>query len=343
MANFGESMATQTEFTDYMAEFRLAEPVGFQMKGAAEPDVMTPKSKRWSGIALPWMAHGYGIEMSPLQMLAFYNAVANNGYYKKPVIVSAIKHDNHTVDDFTNSGRDPRLCSKKTVTKLQDMLLGVVESKKGTAKNIRNDKYLIAGKTGTAQKLNRLKEDGKYVYEKKYYSSFCGYFPADAPKYSIIIAIDNAKKGKIYGGDLAAPVFKEIADKIYASEIHMHEHVEFVDKAEDLPRITAGYRTDIEYILDDSHVGLSANSNFDAEYVFSRRADNNTVLLRENPVTAGVIPKVVGMTLKDALPLLENKGLKVKYSGSGRVASQSKNPGSELLIGSTIKLVLAER
>ena len=165
---------------------------------------------------------------------------------------------------------------------------------------------------------------------------------AKYPRYSIIVAVDNAKKGKIYGGDLAAPIFKEISDKIYSSEINMHRVAELSKKASDLPRITAGFRPDIEYVLNESKVELSQTSSFDADYVFSSRANNNTVYLRENSVTAGLVPKVIGMTLKDALPLLENKSLKVVIRGSGRVVTQSKSAGSELLPGSTIILTLSE-
>lgn len=342
MNEFGESIERQTMFTDYMNEFMMSKSMGFQLKGSAQPAMPTPSSQTWSAIALPWIAHGYGVEMSPLQMLALYNAVANDGYYKKPLIVSTIKTDNKIIEDYTNLSDDHKICSEATVKKLQQLLLGVVAHRQGTAKNIRNSNYLIAGKTGTAKKLSKKTVNGRRVYEKKYYSSFAGYFPADNPKYSIIVAVDNAKKGKIYGGDLAAPVFKEIADKIYSSEIEMHQIAEFDKKAKDLPRITAGYRPDIEFILNESHVELSQSSSFDADYVFSSRANNNTVYLRENLVKPGIVPNVLGMTLKDALPLLENKGLKVIHSGSGRVTRQSKTAGSELLVGSTIKLKLTK-
>lgn len=339
---FGSSLEDQTRFTDYLAEFMVSKPMGFQLKGEALPDVRTPSSNKWSAITLPWMAHGYGLEMSPLQLLAVYNAVANNGYYKKPIIVRSVKSDNKVVEDLTDQSRPHKICSESTVKKLQQMLLGVVEHKLGTAKNLRNNNYLIAGKTGTAKQLSRKTIGGQRVYEKKYYSSFAGYFPADKPKYSIIIAVDNAKKGRIYGGDLAAPVFKEIADKIYSSEINMHREAEFASKADDLPRITAGFRPDIEYVLNETGLELSPSSSFDADYVFSSRARNNSVFLRENSIMKGLVPKVIGMTLKDALPLLENSGLKVRFRGSGRVSHQSKKPGSELLVGSTIKLVLSE-
>jgi cell division protein FtsI (penicillin-binding protein 3) len=341
MNEFGETMDRQTMFTNYMSDFMISKSMGFQLKGSAQPEMPTPASNTWSAIALPWIAHGYGIEMSPLQILAFYNAVANDGYYNRPLIVSTVKADNKVIEDFTGV-KARQICSETTAKKLQQLLLGVVEHRHGTAKNIRNKNYLIAGKTGTAKKLAKKTVNGKRVYEKKYYSSFAGYFPADKPRYSIIVAIDNAKKGKIYGGDLCAPVFKEIADKIYSNEIEMHQVAELNKTANDLPRITAGYRPDIEFILNESHVELSQSSSFDADYVSSSRASNNSVYLRENTIMPNVIPKVVGMTLKDALPLLENKGLKVIFRGSGRVISQSKSAGSNLLVGSTIRLVLSE-
>lgn len=339
---FGESMADQTKFTDYMKNFSLASPMDFQLKGMAEPDVITPESDRWSGVALPWMSIGYGIEMAPLQMMGLYNAIANNGRYVKPRLVDYIMDDNQIVADYSKNNKEWKVASSGTVKKVQQMLLGVVEGDKGTAKKLQNKSYVIAGKTGTARKLSKTRENGKLIYEKKYYSSFIGYFPADNPKYTILVAVDNPKKGRIYGSEVAAPVFKEISDKIFGTQIQMHQSEMLAKKNDDLPVITAGRRADIEFMLDEVGLNLSGTSSHDAEYVFSSRANNNSVYLRENPVSNKVIPKVIGMTMKDAIPLLENLSLKVEYKGHGRVRQQSVRPGAELLPGSTIKLVLSE-
>ncbi len=339
---FGESIADQTKFTDYMKDFSLASGMEFQLKGMAEPIVNTPESDQWSGIALPWMSYGYGVEMTPLQIMALYNAIANNGYYIKPRLVDYIMDDNQVVADFSKADGEWKVCSKSTVEKVQQMLLGVVEDDKGTAKKLRNDNYTIAGKTGTAQKLSKYKKGGRLVYERKYYSSFIGYFPADNPKYTILVAVDNPKRGRIYGSEVAAPVFKEISDKIFGTQIEMHQTEQLASSNEDLPLITAGKRADIEYLMEQAGLKLSKSSSRDADYVFSSRASNNSVLLRENPVKKKTVPKVVGLTMKDAIPLLENLSLKVERKGYGRVRQQSITPGSALLPGSTIKLVLSE-
>ena len=211
------------------------------------------------------------------------------------------------------------------------MLEGVVEH--GTAKNIKNSHYQIAGKTGTAQKI----VNGRYI--RKYNTSFVGYFPAHDPQYSCIIVIDQPKGFRQYGSNVAAPVFKEIADKIYARDLEMH--VPYMVEAHEndgvFPVIKAGNREDLQNICDELSIPNQAKTNED--WVKAQRQDN-AVLWTTDEIAPEVVPNVLGMTLRDAIFLLENQGLQVSHKGKGRITAQSILPGRKLLKGSRISLTL---
>ena len=211
------------------------------------------------------------------------------------------------------------------------MLEGVVEN--GTAKNIGNSHYKIAGKTGTAQKI----VNGKYI--KKYNTSFVGYFPADNPQYSCIVVIDKPKGFRQYGSNVAAPVFKEIADKIYARDLEMHQP--YIARKNDadgvFPVIRAGNREDLQKICDE--LAIPNKTTTHEEWVKAQRKDN-AVLWTTDEIAPEVVPNVLGMTLRDAIFLLENHGLQVAHRGKGRITAQSVLPGRKLLKGSRITLTL---
>ena len=203
------------KFVDYIDHLKLSQPLGLQIIGEPTPKITRPGQKGWSGISLPWMSYGYGFEITPLHTLALYNAVANDGEMIKPVFVKSVKRADEEEDVFTTQVINRKICSSKTLDKLKLLLEGVVEN--GTAKNIKGTHYRIAGKTGTAKIL----ENGRYT--TKYITSFVGYFPAHEPKYSAIVLIKNPRGWYQYGSSVAAPVFKEIADNIYARDINLHQ------------------------------------------------------------------------------------------------------------------------
>ena len=316
-------------FMQYIRNMHLTEPLGFQLKGEGIPKF--PPLNKWSGITLPWMSHGYGIEITPLQTLTLYNAVANNGRMVQPILVSAIKKADKIEQEFSPVVLNDQVCSKETLAEVRLMLEGVVEN--GTAKNIRDSHYAIAGKTGTAQML----VNGRYL--KKYYTSFAGYFPADRPKFSCIVVIDNPKGYSQYGSDVAAPVFKEIADKIYARDLQMHHPYVAVPlmQPEIFPLIQAGYQPELSEIC--RTLGIEQKMGGGDEWV-QASIDSNQIAWKPKKVPMESVPDVRGMTLRDALYLLENKGLRVEYDGEGRVNRQSQVPGVRALKGSIIKLDL---
>lgn len=318
-------------FVDYLHQFGLSKPLGFQIIGEGVPRIKSPDDPSWSGVSLPWMSIGYELELSPIHTLAFYNAVANNGKLIQPIIVKQALRADRVYENYSSKVLNEKICSDETLRKLRKLLEGVVES--GTAKNIKNSDYKIAGKTGTAQKL----KDGKYT--KQYYTSFAGYFPADDPKYSCIVVIDNPKGFRRYANDVAAPVFKEIADKIYSLDIQMHDGLEDENNLKPgyFPVIQAGFQSDLQYLC--NKLGISNHGASNEEWVQASPVQNS-IKWKEREIVEGLVPNVYGMTLKDAIYLLENKGMNVRFEGKGRVKSQSIKPGKRLIKGSTIKLDL---
>lgn len=311
----------------------LSRPLGFQMKGEAIPFIKKHTDKSWSGITLPWMSIGYELKLSPLHILSFYNGFANNGKMIRPVIVKNVRKADKVKKEFKTEVIVERLCSDQTQTYLRDMLLGVVE--RGTAKNISGSSYKIAGKTGTAQKL----VNGRYT--KNYCTSFVGYFPANNPKYSCIVVIDNPKGFKRYGSDVAAPVFRELADKVFANDLELHAPVEKAPRTEangTFPVIRAGWGDDLRLICNE--IGVSNHTKSGAQEWVVATTEGNSVYWRDKPYMVGLVPDVSGMTLRDAIYILENAGLRVRYNGKGRVVSQTVLAGTRINKGEWVELTL---
>ncbi len=320
-----------SKFVDYLDKLKLSTPLGIQIAGEPAPKIKRPGEKGWSGISLPWMAYGYGFEITPLHMLALYNAVANDGVMIKPVIVKSVKKADEDEETYETDVINSRICSRETLRKLQLLLEGVVD--KGTAKNIKGTHYRIAGKTGTAQIL----ENGHYT--KKYVTSFVGYFPAHAPKYSAMVLIKNPRGWYQYGSNVAAPVFKEIADNIYARDIELHEPMTLKKYVKDdvLPFIKAGNQQELTLLCNE--LGISNHSLTDEEWVRTSRSGTG-VNWKKNLQGNGVVPDVSGMTFRDAIYLLEKSGLTVYYEGAGRVERQSIQAGARVSKGDRIYLTL---
>ncbi len=319
-------------YVDYITSFNLSRPLGFQMIGEGVPKIKKPSDKSWSGTTLPWMSIGYEVEITPLQTLAFYNAVANNGRMIQPIIVRKAFKADQLKEVYEAAVINPKICSDKTLEKVKLMLEGVVE--RGTADNIKNSHYAIAGKTGTSKILKNKR------YTRSYYTSFAGYFPADRPRYSCIVVINDPQGFQQYGSDVAAPVFKEIADKIYARDIEMHKPFPSLAmaKSDVLPVIKSGYHDDLKLVC--NALGISNFSENETEDWVKAVKRNNAVVWEPNIAKLDKVPDVKGLTLKDALYMLENKGLRVDFKGKGRVTNQSMASGSTAIRGSVITINL---
>jgi len=326
-----------SKYMDYVQKTALDKPIDFQIRGEGTPYFKTPGERHWHGTTLHWMSIGYELKITPLQTLTLYNAVANNGKMVKPMIVQSISKGNVIEEEFHTEVLRKQIASDKTIKALQSLLLGVVEN--GTARNIKNDNYKVAGKTGTAQKL----ENGRYT--RRYYTSFAGYFPADRPKYSAVVVIDSPVGFNAYGGDVSAPVFKEIADRIYAQDLELNGSKKPMKKKEretelrkGFPAVQAGMVEELQMIYNS--FGVSNHYNGEEKWVKSK-VINHSINWTPNQVeSVKVVPDVTGMTLRDALYVLENKGLRVQYSGKGRVKNQSMAPGTQVPESGFIKLVL---
>ncbi|MDX5347690.1 MAG: transpeptidase family protein [Hymenobacteraceae bacterium] len=320
-------------FVDYLNRFGLGKTLDFQMEGEAKPYIKNPKDRSWSRTTLPWMSIGYELKLSPLQTLAFYNAVANNGVKVQPIIVKEIRKADKVIERYQTTVLNEKICSDETLKKLRLMLEGVVEN--GTGKKVKSSDYKVAGKTGTAQKI----KNGHYT--KTYSTSFVGYFPADNPKYTCIVVIDSPKSYNQYGGDVAAPVFRELADKAYARDLESHRPIEerITAAPKGMPVVKAGYQEDLTLLC--NKLGISAHpATVDEDWV-KADSQNQALFFKPNPVMAGEVPDVVGMGLRDALYILGNQGLKVKVIGSGRVKQQSLQPGTACKKGNQIVIVLS--
>ncbi len=302
-------------FLSYLKKFGFSDDFDFQIFGSSKPQIKNYSDSTWSKVSLPWIAHGYELMLTPLHTLSFYNAIANGGYYIKPKIVNKIKNANSTIKEFKTPSPE-KIATKNSINTMKLLLEGVVEN--GTADNIKHSNYKIAGKTGTAKKVL----NGKYI--NRYHTSFAGFFPSEDPKYSCIVVIDNPKKYRIYGSDVAAPVFKEIADKIFISDEKYFAEMKNEELKFSFPQIRSGFKKDLVYL--SNNLALSNHSTNESEWVRTKLVDNSIYWERIN-LNTRYVPNVVGMTLKDAIFLLESRGLKVSFKGKGRVKYQNIPPG----------------
>ena len=287
-------------FVNHINKYGLNKRLGLSIQGEGKPIVPQPSDKTWSNLSLPWMAFGYGVSITPMQTLTFYNSVANNGVMVKPQFVSEIKEWNKTIKKFDTEVINPKVCSQETILKLKAVMQNVV--KRGTASKLYSKDFSMAGKTGTAQ-VNYAKNGGS---EKYYASSFVGYFPAEKPKYSCIVVVHKPStvNNNYYGADVAGPVFKRIAQKIFTDAPSTNEIKNINRKIQ------------------------KQESDYDTYFVKSQKQQPS-------------IPNVKGMSGMDAVSLLGNLGVKVKTIGVGKVKRQSLQPGENLVKNTTITLELS--
>lgn len=289
------------KFVDGLNRMGLNNELGLSIKGEGSPYIPSPGDKKWSGLSLPWMAYGYGsIQITPLQTLAFYNAIANDGVMVKPRFIKEIREWDKTVEKNEMKVLNPAICSKETVAKVKEMLKNVVV--RGTAQSLYSPNFSMAGKTGTAQTEYWMKD---WSSNRRYISSFVGYFPAENPKYTSIVIIHkpNNKVG-YYGADVSGPVFKRIAQKIY-TDTPLEDEIESLDIRN-------------ENIAKD----------FERYYNTSQKYKT-------------MMPDVTGMPLMDAVSILENLGLKVRVNGNGKVKNQSIPPGEKVKSNQQVALSLS--
>ena len=318
-----EAYVTQPEkFSQGLQKLGLHKPLGLEIAGEGKPLIKSPGHPTWSRVTLPWMSIGYEVRMTPLQILAFYNGIANNGRMMKPMFVKEIRSAGQTVERIEPQVLNPALASRENIKKVQEILVNVVEE--GTAKNLFNTVYTIAGKTGTAQ----IAMGSEGYVESGHVASFVGYFPADNPRYSCIVVINKPARGSYYGSAVAAPVFKEIADKVYATQLDIHE--EKVDTARSVNiDLIAGYQQDIQGMA--SFLSYSVNGATAAARFVSPVAEPSGIRVAPRHFRSGVVPDVRGMGARDAVYLMRRQGLRVQVKGRGVVTRQSVRPGTPVV------------
>jgi cell division protein FtsI (penicillin-binding protein 3) len=326
----------EKQFIDRLYSMNLNQKLGLELSGEGDPDIKYPGSRYWSGLSLTQMAYGYEVRLAPIHVLTFYNAVANDGKMVKPRFVKKLTRQGVTEKAFDVHVIKSSIASAATIRKVKQMMEAVVEY--GTAKRVKPSLYRIAGKSGTAQVANE-----KYGYrgDRKYYASFVGYFPADRPKYSIIVSIYAPTVNGYGGGAVAAPVFREIADKIYAADPDMRETLkpEKRNAMIDIPLSKSGSFSDLNYVLKELNIPFESEKG--SAHWATASAGNTGVELKKRTMDKKLVPNVIGMGLKDALFLLEEREMRVSVRGRGKVVAQSVAAGNRVSANGNIILEMS--
>lgn len=322
------------DFVAHLRKLRLDKPTGIDLVGEGKPVIKNTKSKTWSNTSLPWMAFGYEVLVSPLQTCMLYNAVANNGTMMKPYLVNAIMEYGQPVKEFEPEVLLDSICTQNTLKQVKLMLEGVVTN--GTAKALWSPYYKFAGKTGTALVAN-----GKRGYaDKIYQSSFAGYFPANDPQYTCVVVIKNKPHAvRFYGGAVAGPVFREVADKLYAIALEKQKPMRATLAIDTLLAFKTGQGREWKEILTTLKLPMQGSVNNNSWV--SAKVNDKKIVFTQVRQTKGSVPNVTGMGLKDALYLLENAGLQVIIRGAGKVTNQSIPGGTSLEKNQTIVIELS--
>ena len=281
---------TPKKFVNRLMNMGIHEDLGLPIVGEGKPVLRYPGDKGWSGISLAWMSHGYEVAMTPMQTLAFYNAIANDGEMVRPRFIKEARVGGKVIKEFGRDVINPSICSGETVKIAQKLLKDVVKKDFGTGSGLYSNNFSMAGKTGTCQKNYVAKDPDKLAY----ISSFVGYFPAENPKYSCIVVIHEPDKGVgYYGADVSGPVFKSLAQKIYANSPVIEKVVPHIPKYGVLEKAYGQY------------------------YVDAQKQRRN-------------IPNLRGMSGMDAISILENMGVRVEVKGNGKVKAQSVKAGTSV-------------
>lgn len=319
------------KYYEQLDQLGITRRVGFQLQGEPSPRLIRPGSKDYNSTTLPWLSIGYNALFTPLQMLTFYNGLANKGKMLQPILVKEIRDKTRVVQSYEAKVLNEKMCSDETLQKLHTMMEGVV--RRGTAKKLKQSSVRIAGKTGTARKLKH----GAYL--KTYVASFAGYFPADNPRYSCIVLIDEPQENEYYGGDVAAPVVLEIAENLLSTSLKRQEWGSFIMTlpSRHKPVSRAVNKRDANLVYQT--LGIETVYNPSSEYVRTMSSKKGVALLAYK-TSSRKVPDVRGMGTKDALALLENQGLQVALRGHGRVYKQSLTPGARVLRNQVIVLDL---
>jgi cell division protein FtsI (penicillin-binding protein 3) len=328
-------------FVYHLSRFHLDKPYNIDIPGEGTPRIKKPKDKDWYGTTLPWMSIGYETLLTPLHILMLYNLVANNGTIVKPMFVEKIEYNGKTLKQFQTEILAEKVLQPTTIEKAKQLLRSVVE--KGTAKSLNIKTFKVGGKTGTAQ----IAKKGKYytnANDKTYLASFVGFFPLENPLYTCIVTIHSPSKGIYYGGLVAGPVFKEIAEKVYSKSL---ENVSPLNEKPNniihLPFVAGTNTNRLKYLSTNLNLPLpTINEN---QLIPPISEDSAKYDVPQKDITKiiqnNTIPDLKGVSITEVMPLLEAKGIKVIVKGQGKIKDQSIPPNSKIQKGQKLILTLS--
>ncbi len=321
-----------TKFLSHLERLGLSLKPNFDIPSSNHPVILDPNHPLWSRVTLPSMSIGYATRLSPLQILNVYNTIANNGILMNPYLVKEIRQNGKVLTKISPKIIHKKICSKSTNEALKNMLRGVVV--RGTAqKTFKESLVEVSGKTGTARIIN---SNGR-GYSNKHMASFVGYFPANSPMYSIIVVVNEPSSGDIYGASVAAPVFKEIANKIYSAHIRIQPEL-IAQENRSKPHILVSETQKIIENLETLQIPYTCS---DESAVLSSGTDKNgKVQLNAITHKSGLVPDFTKMGARQALKVASQFGLHAKISGFGQVHAQSIDPGTRITNRSNITLYL---
>ncbi len=324
------------KFIDGLKRMSLDQTLNLQITGEGKPNIRGPKERYFAKTTLPWMSIGYETQVPPLNILTFYNAIANNGVSVRPKFVKAVMKNGEIVREFPTEVINPKICSDRTLTQIREILGKVVSD--GLAKPAGSKQFHVSGKTGTAQI-----SQGAAGYKSgqvNYLVSFCGFFPSEAPQYSMIVSIQ--KPGlPASGGMMAGSVFSRIAERVYAKDLRLPLTNAIDTNTVVIPQVKAGELRETKRVLEALNIKAQGKIASSGKEVWgSTHSAPQAVVLESRETIRKFVPNVLGMGAKDAVYLLESRGLKVNIVGVGKVKSQSIANGAVAVKGQTITLVM---
>lgn len=321
------------DFLNKLQSFGITQKLNINLLGEKKPYLAQPGTRDWWGGSLAWLSIGYEVQQTPLQTLAFYNTVANNGTYVKPQFASEIRRGKEVIEQYEPIIIKKQICSQRTLKILKECLEGVVEN--GTGKQLKSSYFKIAGKTGTA-KIAQGNQGYGIDGEQKYIASFAGYFPADDPIYSCIVVVSDPTKD-IYGASVSGTVFAAIANKVYATSLQYQKAINEGKGKSSIPYSKDGNAFATKEALLKLKIKYSSKTN--SEWINTNRTEDGINL---SPVQTkkNTVPDVRGMGLRDAIVLLEKTGMKVRATGYGAVSTQSLEAGKPAVAGGIIEIEL---
>ena len=325
------------KFVDGLKRMSIDQPLHLQISGEGKPNIRGPKERYFSKTTLPWMSIGYETQVPPINILTFYNAIANNGVSIRPKFVKAAVRDGEVIKEYPTEIINPKICSDKTLAQIREILRKVVGE--GLAKPAGSKQFHVSGKTGTAQVSQGAA--GYKTGRTNYLVSFCGYFPSEEPKYSMIVSIQ--KPGlPASGGLMAGSVFSKIAERVYAKDLRLDIRNAIDTNTVVIPDVKAGEMIEARQVLEGLNIQTQAEfkAKKNKEVWGHAQAAPKAVILQGKEQLRNFVPSVIGMGAKDAVYLLESKGLKVTLSGVGKVKSQSLPQGTTIKKGQTISIHL---